>query len=155
MATNSMNLTVRRLTAAEGYLDLDLPKLALEELDRVEEPGPLGVPYLWLKAAALRADDRFEEAADLLRQLAPSLPASLSEKTQQLMTECIEQVSQSASQTDIAPASVETNPAAHSRTLQINIPHVGQFSLTVVGSQSLTISIKRPPASEEPTKEAP
>lgn len=153
MAINSMNLTVRRLTAAEGYLDLELPKLALEELDRIDEPGPLGIPYLWLKAAALRADGRDEEAAVPLRQLAQCVPVPISEKAQQLLSQCLAQGDQSADQSDIAPLPVETQPVEaqqppHARTLKINIPHVGQFSLTVVGGQSLTISIERTPPTE-------
>lgn len=152
MAINPMNSTVRRLTTAEGFLDLELPKLALEELDRIEEPGPLRIPYLWLKAAAFKADGRPEEAAVPLRLLAQCLPASISQKVQQSLAECLGQIDPSAHQNAIEPASADVEkpaletPAAYSRTLQINIPHVGLFSLKVVGGQSLTISIERTPA---------
>ncbi len=151
MAINSMNHTVRRLTAAEGYLDLDLPKLALEELDRIQEPGPLHIPYLWLRAAALKADGRFEEAAIPLRELTQCMPASIDQKVQQSLAECLGLTDPTVSETEAEPASVEAEQpvlnqeSADSRTLQINIPHVGLFSLKVVSGQSLTISIERTP----------
>lgn len=152
MAISSMSVTARRLTAAEGFLDLELPKLALEELDGIEEPGSLRIPYLWLKAAALRADGRLEEAAAPLRLLAQCVPSPISERAQQLLSQCLAQVDHSASPDDIKPASPEAQTPAletkppHCRTLQINIPHVGQFSLTVVGGHSLSISIERSPS---------
>ena len=33
--------TVRRILSADGYLDLGMPERAVEELDKIEDAGPL------------------------------------------------------------------------------------------------------------------
>ena len=46
--------TVRRILSADGYLDLGMPERAIEELDRIEDAGPLEGPVQLLHGIALK-----------------------------------------------------------------------------------------------------
>ena len=74
----TMNLsarTVRRLMAAEGYLELGLPAYALRELESVDDPGPLEPHADYLRGRTLIAQERYEDAIEPLKHAAPRLPA--------------------------------------------------------------------------------
>ena len=74
-AATLSHATVRKLVAAEGYLELGLPAYALRELDAVENAGPLEPHALYLRGRTLIAQDRHHEAIAPLKQAAPRLPA--------------------------------------------------------------------------------
>ena len=75
MKTHEAQKIVRRLAAAEGYLELELPDYALAELDRVEDPGAFeGIAQL-LRGEAYQAQSRFGEAIPALNRAAELFPA--------------------------------------------------------------------------------
>ena len=67
--------TVRRLFAAEGYLELQLPERAIQELDRIEEAGVLAPYASFLRGQAFRRLERYEEAINPLHEAARTIPA--------------------------------------------------------------------------------
>jgi hypothetical protein len=48
---------LRRLLAADGYLDLEMPVQALRELEAIEEPGPLEPAVQFLTGEALKSQE--------------------------------------------------------------------------------------------------
>ncbi|NNJ25928.1 hypothetical protein LzC2_20050 [Planctomycetes bacterium LzC2] len=80
--------TVRRLMAADGYLQLGLPAAALAELDRVEHAGPLESARDYLVGQALMADDRHEDALEPLTRAAVAIPAPWNRAAYECLTEC-------------------------------------------------------------------
>lgn len=83
--------TLKRLTAAEGYLELDLPDLALEELEGVEEPGPY-VPVIdWLTGEALKEKREYDAAIDSLSRAIPGIPAPHNRRAIEALSECFRQ----------------------------------------------------------------
>jgi hypothetical protein len=66
---------VRRLTAAEGYLELGMPQQALAELDAVDNAGALEAPLLYLRGQALKHQERYDDAIESFRMAAELIPA--------------------------------------------------------------------------------
>lgn len=66
------------LKEAEGYLELDLPEQALATLERAGEGGTFRGHVLYLRGEALRALERYAEAADALREAADLSPSNVS-----------------------------------------------------------------------------
>ena len=79
---------VRRLMAADGYLQLGLPAAALAELDRVENAGPLESARDYLAGQALMADDRHEDALGPLQRAAEAIPAPWNRAAYECLSEC-------------------------------------------------------------------
>jgi len=80
--------TVRRLMAADGYLQLGLPTAALAELDRVDSCGPLESARDYLIGQALMADDRHEDALEWLTKAAEAIPAPWNRAAYESLSEC-------------------------------------------------------------------
>ncbi len=80
--------TVRRLFAAEGYLELELPERAIQELDRVEEAGVLDPYASFLRGQALRRLERYEEAINPLHAAARSIPAPWNQLAWRDLSDC-------------------------------------------------------------------
>ncbi|QDT17929.1 hypothetical protein [Alienimonas californiensis] len=80
--------TVRRLMAADGYLQLGLPGAALAELEKVEHAGPLDSARDYLIGQALMADDRHEDALEPLARAAEAIPAPWNRAAYESLTEC-------------------------------------------------------------------
>lgn len=83
--------TLKRLTAAEGYLELDLPDLALEELDGVEQPGPYGAVIDWLTGEALKEKREYDAAIDSLSRAIPGIPSPHNRRAIEALSECFRQ----------------------------------------------------------------
>ena len=148
MVTDTAERTTRRLTAAEGYLELDLPGFALEELQCVEDPGPLVVPHLWMTGEALKAQGRYDEAVALLRHVARSLPTPASQQVWQSLTECLQQSGRQASAED-GPATINTlklqdtsATPVRQQTFGIVIPHAGKLTLHLKPGSAVSVSIE-------------
>ena len=80
--------TVRRLMAADGYLQLGLPAAALKELDGVTDAGPLASARDYLVGQALMADDRHEDALEPLSRAAETIPAPWNRAAYESLSEC-------------------------------------------------------------------
>ena len=77
MRTTLTPKTVRRLLAADGFLDLNLPAEAVAELDRITDAGPLEGPRQLLLGIALKAAGNVEKAILSLEQAARIMPAPI------------------------------------------------------------------------------
>ncbi len=77
LATQTQNTqkTVRRLFAAEGFLELQLPLRAINELDQLKDAGVLEPYVSFLRGQALRRLKRYEEAINPLHEAARTIPA--------------------------------------------------------------------------------
>ena len=53
---------VKRLAAAEGYLEIGLPTYAIAELNRVSEAGPFEPIVQLFRGEALQAQQKFADA---------------------------------------------------------------------------------------------
>ena len=147
MTGRSINTVVRRLTAAEGYLELELPALALEELQRVQDPGPLSVPVMWMTAEALKALGRYEEAITPLRHVARSVPQPLRRQAWESLSECLKCAGRLDAANDAIKTSSEfpaDNPlAAPERKLQLSLPKIGKLEVSIAFDGGLTISVRK------------
>lgn len=90
MVAKSDHRTVRKLTAAEGYLELGLPRLALEELAAIGDPGEYQMPVLWMTGEALKANGQFDEAVAPLKFVAESVAGPMSVRAWQSLSDCLE-----------------------------------------------------------------
>ena len=88
MAKTFQNRVVRRLTAAEGYLELGLPKRALDELTVIEDAGELEPFRLNLIGHALKDQKRYSEAVKPLLLAVKSLPSQLKQGASKSLSEC-------------------------------------------------------------------
>jgi Flp pilus assembly protein TadD len=65
------------LREAEGYLELGLAAQALDTLARLTDPGTFRGHLLYVQGEALRALERWSEAADVLEQAADLMPSNI------------------------------------------------------------------------------
>src|SRR5690349_16661099 len=79
---------VKRLAAAEGYLELGLPVYALSELDSVKEAGPFEAISQLLRGEALQAEQRFTEAIPALNRAAELVPAPFNQRALLGLSRC-------------------------------------------------------------------
>ena len=66
--------TIRRLLAADGYLQLELPQMAASELTKIDNAGPLEGPRRLLLGLALKRAGESERAIDHLETVAKVMP---------------------------------------------------------------------------------
>jgi predicted Zn-dependent protease len=69
--------TVRRILSADGYLDLGMPERAIEELDRIEDAGPLEGPVQLLHGIALKQTQNHRDAITHLEKAARIMPSPI------------------------------------------------------------------------------
>ncbi len=69
--------TVRRLLSADGYLDLGMPERAVQELDKIEDAGPLEGPAQLLHGIALKQTSNFRDAITHLERAARIMPSPI------------------------------------------------------------------------------
>ncbi len=88
MRTTLTPKTVRRLLAADGFLDLNLPAEAISELHRISDAGPLEGPRQLLLGIALKADGRTADAIRSLERAARIMPAPIRRFAWRELVEC-------------------------------------------------------------------
>ena len=81
--------TVKRLTEASGYLDIEMPQQALETLRRITMPGPFSAQVAFLRGKALQQAKRFEDAAVCLAVAAKSVPPEYKKQAFAYLSECV------------------------------------------------------------------
>lgn len=89
MTEHSPRKLLRRLAAADGYLDLGMPTQALAELDCVGNFEPLEAPVQFLRGKALKAQERYEDAIIPLERAARLIPPPFSGPIWQMLSECL------------------------------------------------------------------
>ena len=79
---------VKRLAAAEGYLELGLASYALDELNRVAEAGPFEAISQLLRGEALQAEQRFSEAIPAFNRAAELVPSPFNQRALLGLSRC-------------------------------------------------------------------
>ncbi len=79
---------VRRISAAEGYLDLNMPVRAMRELEAISEPGPYEPTVEYMKGEALIAQRRFSEAIGPLKRAVQLIPPPHNKEAWKSLGEC-------------------------------------------------------------------
>jgi predicted Zn-dependent protease len=85
---------VKRLAAAEGYLELGMPQAALAELDRITVPGPFEAIECLLRGEALAGTDHFDEAIEPLKKAAEMFPSPMNRRAWATLSKCYEATGQ-------------------------------------------------------------
>lgn len=81
-------LVVRRLAAAEGYLELGLPTYALAELNSVADPGPFAPIAELFRGEALQAQEKYADAIEPLNRAAQMFPAPFNQRALLALSNC-------------------------------------------------------------------
>jgi tetratricopeptide (TPR) repeat protein len=88
MDVNLVPKTIRRLQAAEGYLELNLPERALAELNAIQDQGPFEPAIALLEGEALKIQERYDDALVPLKRAATMIPSPLNKRAWRSMSEC-------------------------------------------------------------------
>ena len=105
--TSEQRKVARRILAADGYLDLHMPRHALRELDRIEDAGLFEASVYYLRGCALKASGEFESAIPWLEEAARMIPAPLSRFAWKSLGECYRAQGDSA-MAELAQLAAET-----------------------------------------------
>lgn len=88
MSTKVFPRVIRRISAAEGYLDLNMPERAMRELESITEPGPYEPTVEYMKGEALIAQRKFTEAIGPLKRAVQLIPAPHNREAWKSLGEC-------------------------------------------------------------------
>lgn len=94
MDSQKSQRVVKRLAAAEGYLELEMPQAALGELDRITETGPFDAIACLLRGEALAALKDFQTAIDPLVKAAEMFPSPMNKRAWAALAACYEATGQ-------------------------------------------------------------
>ena len=92
--TALLTRVVRCLRTAAGYYELNMPQRALEVLDSLRDLGNIGPFQLaeeMLRAEILKAEHRYEAAAETLELAARRLPAPVNQTLWLALSDCYRQ----------------------------------------------------------------
>lgn len=143
MVAESDNRIVRKLSAAEGYLELELPRLALEELASIGDPGEYEIPVLWMTGEALKADGQFDEAVAPLKLVAESVEGPISARAWESLSQCLEKSGRKLPAKERAITRSDlSNESTPLGRVNIQIPGFGTLKFSAQGG---TISINVEP----------
>lgn len=150
MVINQITRVIRQLTAAEGYLELELPVDALDELQKVESPGPFEGRYMWLTGQALRYQGLYDEAIAPLRHAARALPDENGRQAWEALKECLEKSGRSATAEDMVRTMAYLDEQETIRSKQVNrvssnvridVPNFGKLQISFDNNTGLTIKL--------------
>jgi len=80
--------TVKRLFAAEGYLELGMPEHALEELALIEDAAPIEASVEYLTGEAFRQQERYDDAVKALERAARLIPEPYNKVVWESLSDC-------------------------------------------------------------------
>lgn len=86
---------MRRLLAADGYLDLGMTDHALRELEAIEDAGTLEAAVLFMEGEVYKAQHRYEDAIECLQGAAEMIPAPFDGPAWLSLSECFQERGQS------------------------------------------------------------
>lgn len=156
MVFDPVHQVMRRLTAAEGYLELGLPAESLAELQQAENTEIFEGPYLWLMGQALRNQGRYDEAIAPLRRAMRLLHRDAEKQAWAALKECLEKSGRSADAADMMrtmefmeegstdECQLELNPEDSmdsTPTICIQIPNLGKLQINIHSEDGLTIEM--------------
>lgn len=79
---------LRRLTAAEGYLELEMPVHAMRELDAIEDAGPFAASIELMRGESLKQQQRYADAVAPLQKAAQMIPTPHNKSAWLSLSEC-------------------------------------------------------------------
>ncbi len=88
MRANVSPRTIRKIIAADGYLDLGMPDEALTELHAIENAGLYEAPRQYLIGRALKMMDRLDDAIRPLEEAARQMPGPYRKLAWAELSEC-------------------------------------------------------------------
>jgi tetratricopeptide (TPR) repeat protein len=88
MDAKTVSKTIRRLQTAEGYLELNLPDRALNELSCIQDQGPFEAAIALLQGEALKTQERYDEALVPLKRAATMIPSPLNKRAWRSISHC-------------------------------------------------------------------
>ena len=112
--------TVRRLAAAEGYLELQMPSYALTELNRVGDAGPFEPIAQLFRGEALQAQEKYSEAIEPLNLAAQMFPTPFNRRAFVALSNCYRHEGQEQLADEAAAAAeIEESSSGGKATLTI------------------------------------
>ena len=133
---------VKRLAAAEGYLELGLPRYALNELTRVDDAGPFEAISELLRGEALQAEERFAEAIPAFNRAAELVPAPFNQRALLGLSCCYRASGQEALAAEAEQAAIPKDAPAGTELKSILLVPI--FQIAPSESSRITTS-RRPP----------
>lgn len=100
---------VRHLAAAEGYLELQMPTYALEELSRVPDAGPFEPIVQLFRGEALQAQAKYAEAIQPLNLAAQMFPKPFNQRAFMALSNCYRHEGQNQLADEAAAAAIPPN----------------------------------------------
>lgn len=88
MHQNAVLKVLRRLEAAEGYLELQMPEHAINELDSIQEAGPFEASVALLRGEAFKGQEKYDDAIASLQKAAQMIPAPHNRRAWESLGEC-------------------------------------------------------------------
>jgi tetratricopeptide (TPR) repeat protein len=126
-------LIVRRLAAAEGYLELQMPAYAMDELNRVADAGPFEPIAQLFRGEALQAQEKYAEAIEPLHQAAQMFPKPFNQRAFMALSNCYRHEGQDQLADEAAaaatPPDMENGPTA----LQLVVMPIFQVKMSGSG----------------------
>lgn len=125
---NSFNpqLVVRRLAAAEGYLELQLPTYALNELNLVDDAGPFEPIAQLFRGEALQAQEKYAEAIQPLNLAAQMFPKPFNQRAFMALSNCYRHEGQDQLADEAAAAAIPPDFSSNPTALQLVIMPIFQ-----------------------------
>jgi tetratricopeptide (TPR) repeat protein len=125
MNARSTERVLRRLLAADGYLELNLPQYALDELESIGDAGMFEAEMHFLRGEAYKSQKRYGDAIAPLQEAARLLPDPHYRQAWLSLSECyrkrgqtdLAEVAEIAARADAAP----TGPSSSLFALQVTI----------------------------------
>ena len=119
-------LIVRRLAAAEGYLELQLPTYALNELNLVDDAGPFEPIAQLFRGEALQAQEKYAEAIQPLNLAAQMFPKPFNQRAFVALSNCYRHEGQDQLADQAAAAAIPPDDLPGSAALQLIIMPIFQ-----------------------------
>lgn len=129
---------VRRLAAAEGYLELQMPTYALEELSRVEDAGPFEPIAQLFRGEALQAQEKYAEAIRPLNLAAQMFPKPFNQRAFMALSNCYRHEGQDQLADEAAAAATPPDVSAGATAVQLAVMPI--FQIKTDGMNRITHS---------------
>lgn len=129
-------LIVRRLAAAEGYLELNMPTYALAELSRVREAGPFEPIAQLFLGEALQAQEKYAEAIQPLNIAAQMFPKPFNQRAFMALSNCYRHEGQDQLADEAAASAVPADMADGPTAVQLAVMPI--FQVKTGGGDRIT-----------------
>lgn len=129
-------LIVRHLAAAEGYLELQMPTYALNELNVVGDAGPFEPIAQLFRGEALQAQEKYAEAIQPLNVAAQMFPKPFNQRAFMALSNCYRHQGQDQLADEAAAAATPPDVASGPAALQLAVMPI--FQVKTDGNHRIT-----------------